>query len=122
MRTGVLRTDAPIACGAVSGFHALISSGTTPKLLDREESIRSVAYGAMITEMLVALMALVAGWPLAGSVVAIRIRAGYEAPVAGLVQRLSTSQVNGLRSVRPLASIQVSVEAGSAEPSRNRRR
>lgn len=49
-----------IACGAISGFHALISSGTTPKLLDREESIRSVAYGAMITEMLVALMALVA--------------------------------------------------------------
>jgi carbon starvation protein len=49
-----------IACGAISGFHALISSGTTPKLLDREESIRSVAYGAMVTEMLVALMALVA--------------------------------------------------------------
>lgn len=48
-----------IACGAISGFHALISSGTTPKLLDREDAIRSVAYGAMITEMLVALMALI---------------------------------------------------------------
>jgi len=53
-----------IACGAVSGFHALISSGTTPKLLDREESIRSVAYGAMVTEMLVALMALIAACAL----------------------------------------------------------
>jgi carbon starvation protein len=48
-----------IACGAISGFHALISSGTTPKLLDNEEAIRGVGYGAMITEMLVALMALV---------------------------------------------------------------
>ncbi|SKB04820.1 carbon starvation protein [Prosthecobacter debontii] len=53
-----------IACGAISGFHALISSGTTPKLLDKEDSIRSVAYGAMVTEMLVALMALVAACAL----------------------------------------------------------
>lgn len=53
-----------IACGAISGFHALISSGTTPKLLDREDAIRSVAYGAMVTEMLVALMALVAACAL----------------------------------------------------------
>ena len=53
-----------IACGAISGFHALISSGTTPKILDREGAVRSVAYGAMITEMLVALMALVAACAL----------------------------------------------------------
>ena len=49
-----------IACGAVSGFHAIISSGTTPKLLAREKDIRLVAYGAMITEMLVGIMALIA--------------------------------------------------------------
>ncbi|MEI6176742.1 MAG: carbon starvation CstA family protein [Verrucomicrobiota bacterium] len=49
-----------IACGAVSGFHALISSGTTPKLLGRESDIRLVGYGAMVTEMLVALMAIIA--------------------------------------------------------------
>ncbi len=49
-----------IACGAVSGFHALIASGTTPKLLGREKDIRLVGYGAMITEMLVALMAIIA--------------------------------------------------------------
>jgi carbon starvation protein len=47
-----------IACGAVSGFHALISSGTTPKLLAREKDIRLIGYGAMVTEMLVALMAI----------------------------------------------------------------
>ena len=49
-----------IACGAVSGFHALISSGTTPKLLAREKDIRLIGYGAMVTEMLVALMAIIA--------------------------------------------------------------
>lgn len=49
-----------IACAAVSGFHALISSGTTPKLLASERDIRIVAYGAMITEMLVGIMALIA--------------------------------------------------------------
>ena len=54
-----------IACGAVSGFHSLISSGTTPKLLERESSIRLVGYGAMVTEMMVALMAIIAACALA---------------------------------------------------------
>jgi len=49
-----------IACGAISGFHALISSGTTPKLVTHESTVRSVAYGAMITEMAVGIMALIA--------------------------------------------------------------
>jgi carbon starvation protein len=49
-----------IACGAVSGFHSLIASGTTPKMIERESRIRSIGYGAMITEMMVALMALIA--------------------------------------------------------------
>ena len=53
-----------IACAAVSGFHAIISSGTTPKLLAREKDIRLIAYGAMITEMLVGIMALVAACTL----------------------------------------------------------
>ena len=47
-----------IACGAISGFHALISSGTTPKLLDRETDARFVGYGAMLMESFVAIMAL----------------------------------------------------------------
>ena len=49
-----------IACGAVSGFHSLIASGTTPKMLGRESRIRDIGYGAMVTEMMVALMALIA--------------------------------------------------------------
>lgn len=49
-----------IACAAVSGFHAIIASGTTPKLITREKDIRVIGYGAMITEMLVGVMALIA--------------------------------------------------------------
>lgn len=49
-----------IACGAISGFHALISSGTTPKIIDCESLVKRVGYGAMVTEMMVALMALIA--------------------------------------------------------------
>jgi carbon starvation protein len=49
-----------IACGAISGFHALVASGTTPKLLERETDARLVGYGAMLTESLVAVMALIA--------------------------------------------------------------
>lgn len=49
-----------IACGAVSGFHALISSGTTPKLLENEQHARFIGYGAMLMESFVAIMALIA--------------------------------------------------------------
>ncbi len=49
-----------IACGAVSGFHALVSSGTTPKMLDNEVNARLIGYGAMLMESFVAIMALVA--------------------------------------------------------------
>ena len=49
-----------IACAAVSGFHSLVGSGTTPKLIMRESDIRFVGYGAMIVEMLVGVMALIA--------------------------------------------------------------
>jgi carbon starvation protein len=49
-----------IACGAVSGFHSLIASGTTPKMIGRESRIRDIGYGAMVTEMIVALMAMIA--------------------------------------------------------------
>jgi carbon starvation protein len=49
-----------IACGAVSGFHSLIASGTTPKLLTRESEARMIGYGGMLMESFVALMAMVA--------------------------------------------------------------
>ena len=49
-----------IACGALSGFHALISSGTTPKLIEKERQTRYIGYGGMLMESFVAIMALVA--------------------------------------------------------------
>jgi carbon starvation protein len=49
-----------VACGAISGFHALISSGTTPKLLEREPDARMIGYGGMLLESMVAMMALIA--------------------------------------------------------------
>jgi carbon starvation protein len=49
-----------IACGAISGFHALISSGTTPKMISSEKDIRMIGFGAMLTEGFVSMMALIA--------------------------------------------------------------
>ncbi len=49
-----------IACGSVSGFHALISSGTTPKMIASEADVRAIGYGAMLMESMVAIMALIA--------------------------------------------------------------
>jgi carbon starvation protein len=49
-----------IACGAISGFHSLIASGTTPKMIDRESDIRVIGYGAMLTEGIVGVMAIIA--------------------------------------------------------------
>lgn len=53
-----------IACGAVSGFHSLIGSGTTPKLVDNERDIPMIGYGAMLTECFVGVMALIAATSL----------------------------------------------------------
>jgi carbon starvation protein len=53
-----------IACGAISGFHALVSSGTTPKMLDKESEARFVGYGAMLMEGLVGIVALLASCSL----------------------------------------------------------
>jgi len=53
-----------IACGAISGFHALISSGTTPKMIENENQARAIGYGSMICESFVAIMALIAACAL----------------------------------------------------------
>jgi carbon starvation protein len=49
-----------VMCGAISGFHSLVSSGTTPKMIDRERDIRPIGYGAMLMEGLVGVVALIA--------------------------------------------------------------
>jgi carbon starvation protein len=54
-----------IACGAISGFHSLVSSGTTPKMLDKESDARFIGYGAMVAESLVGVLALIAACSLA---------------------------------------------------------
>jgi carbon starvation protein len=54
-----------IACGAISGFHSLVSSGTTPKMLDKETDARFIGYGAMVCESIVGLLALIAACSLA---------------------------------------------------------
>jgi len=53
-----------IACGAISGFHSLVSSGTTPKMLDKESDARFIGYGAMVAESLVGVLALIAACSL----------------------------------------------------------
>ena len=53
-----------IACGAISGFHGLIGSGTTPKMVDKESDVRPIGYGAMLCEGIVGVMALIAATAL----------------------------------------------------------
>ena len=86
-----------IACGAVSGFHALISSGTTPKMLDRESAVRFVGYGAMITEMLVAVIALIAACTLEpGEYFAINMKSAPTAVVAMPGETLADEQARAV--------------------------
>src|SRR5207302_4906210 len=49
-----------IMCGSISGFHALVASGTTPKMIDKESDIRTIGYGSMLIEGLVGVVALIA--------------------------------------------------------------
>ena len=66
-----------IACGAVSGFHALVASGTTPKMVTRETDARLIGYGGMLTESFVGLMAIIAAATLdPGVYVALNVPAG----------------------------------------------
>src|SRR4051812_22742444 len=83
-----------IACGAISGFHTLISSGTTPKMITRESYARPIGYGAMCLESLVAIMALIAACTLDPGVY---LSINYKGPgaTAAEVAQNTVASVNG---------------------------
>ena len=89
-----------IACGALSGFHALIASGTTPKMIEKESQVRFIGYGAMLMESFVAIMALIAA-----SIIDPGVYFAMNAPAASSARRCSRprrrSTGSGSRSRRP---------------------
>jgi carbon starvation protein len=82
-----------IACGALSGFHALIASGTTPKMIEKERQVRFIGYGAMLMESFVAVMAIIAA-----SIIDPGLYYAMNAPAAvvGDTVQSASQAVNGL--------------------------
>jgi carbon starvation protein len=89
-----------IACGAISGFHTLIASGTTPKLITRESYARSIGFGAMCLESLVAIMAIIAACTLEpGVYLSMNVKGDAAATVAKVTALgfpVTVEQMNGL--------------------------
>jgi carbon starvation protein len=84
-----------IMCGAISGFHALVSSGTTPKMVNNELDVRMIGYGAMLIEGLVAIMALIAAASLpAGDYWAINIDLSQQAAYADDLRTMNATSDN----------------------------
>jgi carbon starvation protein len=84
-----------IMCGAISGFHALVSSGTTPKMISRESHVRTIGYGAMLIEGIVGVVALIAAASLPqGDYWAINIDLSKMDQYAQTLERMGAAQDN----------------------------
>jgi carbon starvation protein len=100
-----------IACGALSGFHSLISSGTTPKLLEKESQMRLIGYGGMLTESFVAIMALITA-----AILNQHLYFAMNAPAAqtGTTAQTAADYVNGIGlSGTPITGAQITEAAAS---------
>jgi carbon starvation protein len=100
-----------IACGALSGFHALISSGTTPKLLEKEGQMRLIGYGGMLTESFVGIMALITA-----AILNQHLYFAMNAPAAqtGTTAQTAADYVNGLGlSGTPITGAEITDAAGA---------
>src|ERR1700741_4250578 len=98
-----------IACGALSGFHSLISSGTTPKLLEKESQMRLIGYGGMLTESFVAIIALITA-----AIINQHLYFVMNAPAAqtGATAQTAAEYVNGLGlSGAPISGAEITAAA-----------
>jgi carbon starvation protein len=101
-----------IACGAISGFHALISSGTTPKMIAKETDTRMIGYGSMLMEGVVGVVALIAATSLfPGDYFAINTAQRTDAQKAAYVQLVDTHSGNDF-NLQPREIDQLEAESG----------
>jgi carbon starvation protein len=101
-----------VACGALSGFHSLIASGTTPKLIQKESQVRMIGYGAMLMESFVAVMAMIAAAVLDPG---IYFAMNAPAAVVGGTAESAASAVSGLGfSVSPETISQTATDVGES--------
>ncbi|MDT5159006.1 MAG: carbon starvation protein [Acidobacteriota bacterium] len=101
-----------IACGAISGFHALISSGTTPKMISNERDTRVIGYGGMLMEGVVGVVALIAATSLfPGDYFAINTAQGTPAQSAHYVQMVETHTAEGF-DLQPKEIDRLEAESG----------
>ena len=101
-----------VACGALSGFHSLIASGTTPKLIEKESQVRMIGYGAMLMESFVAVMAMIAAAVLDPG---IYFAMNAPAAVVGGTAESAASAVSSLGfSVSPETLSQTATEVGES--------
>jgi carbon starvation protein len=94
-----------IACGAVSGFHSLISSGITPKIITRESYVRPIGYGAMLLESLVAIMAMIAACTLdPGVYLAMNVKGAGATQAAVEADTIARIERSGFRAFQESAT------------------